>query len=170
MWIYSHCPTLWMHSHYSSFWSTPSDWQSSRQQGSSVSAPAPDWLSLLAKAHWVGWANGGGSTVGLIVGAGGLPFKCWDVPPATSPDPGFPSPRESSRALGGLLLVGAAEGKLCALFTGAFFPPLPLEDSSLPRPFPPTDTTCISNPPLPRSGLFPAHWPTTMPAISNFPP
>lgn len=35
---------------------------------------------------------------------------------------------------------------------------------------PPTDTTCTLKPPLPRTGLFPAHWPTTMPAISSFPP
>lgn len=39
------------------------------------------------------------------------------------------------------------------------------------HPFPaPTDTTCMFKPPLPRTGLLPAHWPTTMPAISSFPP
>lgn len=46
-----------------------------------------------------------------------------------------------------------------------------LKDCHLTHPFPaPTDTTCMLNPPLPRTGLFPAHWPTTMPAISSFPP
>lgn len=40
---------------------------------------------------------------------------------------------------------------------------------SHPRPAP-TDTTCMFSPPLPRTGLFPAHWPTTIPAISSFPP
>ena len=35
---------------------------------------------------------------------------------------------------------------------------------------PPTETTWMGKPPLPRPRLMPAHWPTTVPAISSFPP
>lgn len=50
----------WEGRHHSSFCSAPSDGQSSRQQGSSTSTPS-DWLSLLAKAHGIGWARGASS-------------------------------------------------------------------------------------------------------------
>lgn len=46
-----------------------------------------------------------------------------------------------------------------------------LSEARVSHPLPaPTDTTCMFRPPRPRTGLFPAHWPTTIPAISSFPP
>lgn len=35
---------------------------------------------------------------------------------------------------------------------------------------PPTDTTCMGNEALPLPRRLPAHWPTTVPAISSLPP
>lgn len=147
-------------SHHSSFCSAPSDGQSSRQQGASTSTPS-DWLSLLAKAHGIGWAKAARSKGWPMVEAAELPFSCWVATSGVQ--------AASSEGFGGLLDGGG--GDVCVLLVGAFFTGLTLAGISLPLPLPaPTDTTCMLNPPLPRIGLFPAHWPTTMPAISSFPP
>lgn len=60
---------------HSSFCSAPSDGQSSRQQGASTSAPS-DWLSLLAKAHGIGWAREVSSKDWPMAEAAALPFSC----------------------------------------------------------------------------------------------
>lgn len=85
---------------YSSFCSAPSDEQSSRQHGASTSTPSPDWLSLLAKAHWIGWACGGRSTGWPVELPEELPFSCWDTTLALSA--GRPTVLGSSTSFGGL--------------------------------------------------------------------
>lgn len=42
--------------------------------------------------------------------------------------------------------------------------------NTYPFPGPPTETTCMPKEPRPLDDLLPAHWPTTIPAISSFPP
>lgn len=76
--------------HHASFGT--SEGQSSRQQGASSV-----WLSLLAKAHGIGWASGGRSRGWPIVEAAGLPFSCW----VTAPELG-----SSSSGLVGLVEEG----------------------------------------------------------------
>lgn len=148
-------------SDHSSFCSAPSDGHSSRQQGASTSTPS-DWLSLLAKAHGIGWARGGRSKGWPMAEAAELPFSCWVTSSVSGP--------ASSEGFGGLL-EGGDDDRVCGLVVVTFFTPLAFAGISLPLPCPaPTDTTCMLNPPLPRIGLFPAHWPTTIPAISNLPP
>lgn len=61
---------------HSSFCSAPSDGQSSRQQGGSTSTPS-DWLSLLAKAHGIGWAREVSSKDWPMAEVAALPFSCW---------------------------------------------------------------------------------------------
>lgn len=65
----------WEGCHHSSFCSAPSDVQSSRQQGASTSTPS-DWLSLLAKAHGIGWAREASSKGWPMAEAAELPFSC----------------------------------------------------------------------------------------------
>lgn len=69
---------------HSSFCSAPSDGQSSRQQGASTSTPS-DWLSLLAKAHGIGWAREVSSNGWPMAEAAELPFSCWDVSSGMEP-------------------------------------------------------------------------------------
>lgn len=87
----------WEGCHHSSFCSAPSDGQSSRQQGASTSAPS-DWLSLLAKAHGIGWARGASSKGWLMAEAAELPFSCWVATSGVEP--------ASSEGFGGLLAGG----------------------------------------------------------------
>lgn len=95
---------------YSSFCSAPSDGQSSRQQGASTSTSSPDWLSLLAKAHWIGWASGGRSRAWPVALPEELPFSCCDTVPVPSVGPaGRPIAFGSSLSFGGLVEGGDVE-------------------------------------------------------------
>lgn len=73
--VLSQSSASWEGSHHSSFCSTPSDGQSSRQQGASTSTPS-DWLSLLAKAHGIGWAKAARSKGWPMAMAAEPPFSC----------------------------------------------------------------------------------------------
>lgn len=84
----------WEGCHHSSFCSAPSDGQSSRQQGASTSTPS-DWLSLLAKAHGIGWARGASSNGWPMAEAAELPFSCWVATSGVEP--------ASSEGFGGVL-------------------------------------------------------------------
>lgn len=85
---------------HSSFCSAPSDGQSSRQQGASSSSPS-DWLSLLAKAHGIGWAREVSSKDWPMAEAAALPFSCCAATSGVEPI--------SSESLGGGLEDGGDE-------------------------------------------------------------
>lgn len=92
---------------HSSFCSAPSDGQSSRQQGASTSTPS-DWLSLLAKAHEIGWAREASSKGWPMAEAAELPFSCWVATSGVEP--------ASSESFGGELDGGG--GDVCRATAG----------------------------------------------------